>query len=118
SRQLWWGHRIPVWRMRTLAADDASVRNLAERLKTLLGSPNGRWAMQQEQGENGFDLHVCLLEDDAKFVGILEDAGLERDPDVLDTWFSSGLWPISVFGWPDKTPELGYFYPTSVLSTA
>jgi len=61
---------------------------------------------------------VCLLEDDPKFVAIVEEAGLERDPDVLDTWFSSGLWPISVLGWPDKTPELGFFYPTSVLSTA
>ena len=45
-------------------------------------------------------------------------ASIERDPDVLDTWFSSALWPFSTLGWPDKTPELDYFYPTSVLVTA
>ncbi|MCL2153097.1 MAG: valine--tRNA ligase [Oscillospiraceae bacterium] len=43
-------------------------------------------------------------------------AKIERDPDVLDTWFSSALWPFSVFGWPDKTPELEYFYPTTVIT--
>ena len=117
SRQLWWGHRIPVWRLPTLA-EESAVRKLSEQLKQRLGAPVGRWAMQQEQGETGFDLHVCLLDDDAALIGILEGAAMERDPDVLDTWFSSGLWPISVFGWPEKTPELGFFYPTSVLSTA
>src|SRR5205085_7119459 len=44
--------------------------------------------------------------------------GLEQDPDVLDTWFSSALWPISTLGWPEETPELAKYYPTSVLSTA
>ena len=43
---------------------------------------------------------------------------LKQDPDVLDTWFSSGLWPHSTLGWPDKTPDLEYFYPTSVMETA
>lgn len=42
---------------------------------------------------------------------------LKQDPDVLDTWFSSGLWPFSVFGWPDATPDFNYFYPTSVMET-
>ena len=42
---------------------------------------------------------------------------LEQDPDTLDTWFSSALWPFSTLGWPDKTPELEYFYPTDVLVT-
>ena len=45
-------------------------------------------------------------------------AGYEQDPDVLDTWFSSALWPFSTMGWPEKTPELDKFYPTSVLVTA
>ncbi|TLP56144.1 valine--tRNA ligase [Microbispora triticiradicis] len=74
SRQLWWGHRIPVW-----------------------------------YGPDG-DM-VC--------VGPDEDppAGYEQDQDVLDTWFSSGLWPFSTLGWPDETPELARFYPTTVLVT-
>src|SRR5205823_9946269 len=46
------------------------------------------------------------------------DVGLRRDPDVLDTWFSSALWPFSTLGWPDATPELRRFYPTNVLVTA
>jgi valyl-tRNA synthetase len=73
SRQLWWGHQLPVW-----------YRN----------------------GET--------------YVGIdpPEGEGWARDPDVLDTWFSSALWPFATLGWPDRTPELGAFYPTDVLSTA
>jgi len=76
SRQLWWGHRIPVW-----YSDDGDV--------------------------------VC--------VGPGEDPpagrGWRQDPDVLDTWFSSALWPFSTLGWPDDTPDLRTFYPTSVLVT-
>jgi len=74
SRQLWWGHRIPVWY-----------------------SPEGEM--------------VCLGPDEEP------PAGWEQDPDVLDTWFSSGLWPFSTMGWPDETPDLAKFYPTSVLVT-
>lgn len=74
SRQLWWGHRIPIW-----------------------------------YGPEG----------DVLCVGPGETApeGYVQDPDVLDTWFSSGLWPFSTMGWPDATPELEKFYPTSVLVT-
>src|SRR4051812_49764275 len=46
-----------------------------------------------------------------------EPEGATQDPDVLDTWFSSGLWPFSTLGWPDQTPELDYYYPTSVMET-
>jgi valyl-tRNA synthetase len=74
SRQLWWGHRIPIWH-----------------------GPNGE--------------KVCVGPDETP------PAGWEQDPDVLDTWFSSALWPFSTMGWPDKTPELEKFYPTSVLVT-
>ncbi|WP_037334679.1 valine--tRNA ligase [Saccharomonospora piscinae] len=76
SRQLWWGHRIPVWY-----------------------GPNGET--------------VCLGPDEQPPSG----AGWTQDPDVLDTWFSSGLWPMSTMGWPEPTAELAKFYPTSVLST-
>ena len=74
SRQLWWGHRIPVW-----------------------------------YGPNG-EVQVVGPDETAP-------AGWTQDPDVLDTWFSSGLWPFSTLGWPDKTDDLAKFFPTSVLVT-
>jgi valyl-tRNA synthetase len=74
SRQLWWGHRIPVW-----YGPDGEMRCLAP-------------------GEEA-------------------PAGWRQDPDVLDTWFSSALWPFSTLGWPDDTPDLRRFYPTDVLLT-
>ncbi|QGU08049.1 Valine--tRNA ligase [Corynebacterium occultum] len=77
SRQLWWGHRIPIWY-----------------------GPEGEI--------------VCVGPDEEPPTG----EGWHQDPDVLDTWFSSALWPFSTMGWPDKTPELAKFYPTSVLVTA
>ncbi len=77
SRQLWWGHRIPIWY-----------------------GPDGEV--------------VCVGPDEQPPAG----EGWEQDPDVLDTWFSSALWPFSTMGWPDKTPDLEKFYPTSVLVTA
>jgi valyl-tRNA synthetase len=76
SRQLWWGHRIPVWH-----------------------GPNGET--------------VCVGPDEQPPTG----AGWAQDTDVLDTWFSSGLWPFSTLGWPERTPDLEKFYPNSVLVT-
>ena len=80
SRQLWWGHRIPVWYCGD--CDEVAV-----------------------DYENPTKCQACGSTD------------LERDPDVLDTWFSSALWPHSTLGWPDETEDLDYFYPTSVLET-
>jgi valyl-tRNA synthetase len=82
SRQLWWGHQIPVWYC-----------------------------------ENG-DNTLCAMPDDAPESCPKCGGALERDPDVLDTWFSSALWPFATLGWPDETPELEAFYPTDVNSTA
>ena len=76
SRQLWWGHRIPIWY-----------------------GPEGEI--------------VCVGPDDEAPTG----EGWTQDPDVLDTWFSSALWPFSTMGWPEATPDLTKFYPTSVLVT-
>ncbi|MCS5480221.1 valine--tRNA ligase [Corynebacterium sp. YIM 101645] len=75
SRQLWWGHRIPIWY-----------------------GPEGEI--------------VCVGPDEQA------PEGYTQDPDVLDTWFSSALWPFSTMGWPEQTPDLAKFYPTSVLVTA
>ncbi len=80
SRQLWWGHRLPVWYCR-------------------------------DCGE------MIVAREDPTACPKCESARLEQDPDVLDTWFSSGLWPFSTLGWPEKTPDMEYFYPTSVLET-
>ena len=76
SRQLWWGHRIPVWY-----------------------GPNGEMIVPgpDEPDPSG--------------------PGITQDPDVLDTWFSSGLWPFSTLGWPDNTPDFQRFYPTQVMET-
>jgi valyl-tRNA synthetase len=80
SRQLWWGHRIPVWYCR-------------------------------ECGQ------VIVSRDDPASCPKCGSARLEQDPDVLDTWFSSGLWPFSTLGWPEQTPDYRYFYPTALLET-
>jgi len=80
SRQLWWGHRIPVWYCQDCGAE------------------------------------ICVKED-PKTCPKCNGSQLMQDPDVLDTWFSSALWPFSTMGWPNDTPELKQFYPTQVLVT-
>jgi len=83
SRQLWWGHRIPVWTCQNPSCGEV----------------------------------ICRREDPTSCPGCGGTA-LEQDPDVLDTWFSSWLWPFSVFGWPEKTDDLKAFYPGHTLVTA
>ena len=80
SRQLWWGHRIPVWH----CEDCGELTVTREDPTTCIHCGNTR---------------------------------IEQDPDVLDTWFSSGLWPFSTLGWPDETPDLKYFFPTTMMET-
>ncbi len=102
SRQLWWGHRIPIWH--------GGDRPEADFQAAFAGRDDVAW-----RPADGGGWLVCALDD----LGPEADAlGLERDPDVLDTWFSSALWPHSTLGWPEPTPELAGYYPTSVLSTA
>ena len=130
SRQLWWGHRIPVWTKRgeasalashlgALASLDAS-RAVVRAARVVDGAEIALSALPAAQGEH--DLHVCLV-DDADGAS-LEAMGFRRDPDVLDTWFSSALWPLSTLGWPDPSrwPEmaglLDRYNPSSVLCTA
>ena len=80
SRQLWWGHRIPVW----YCADCKEM---------------------------------IVSSEDPTECGACGSFDLNQDPDVLDTWFSSGLWPFSTLGWPEETPDFKYFYPTSIMET-
>ncbi len=128
SRQLWWGHQIPVWSMacQTQAAADAAVE-IVERLPAYSESSG---SIQIESSSETDDerrkrlgiplatVHVCVKSEGEPLEQQLADAGFVRQQDVLDTWFSSALWPHSTLGWPDQTPELDYFYPTSVLITS
>ncbi|HEY9619262.1 MAG TPA: valine--tRNA ligase [Crinalium sp.] len=93
SRQLWWGHQIPAW-----------------------------YAISETGGQITDDTPfiVAASEEEARTEAIArfgEDVQLEQDPDVLDTWFSSGLWPFSTMGWPDQTRDLEVYYPTTTLVT-
>jgi len=126
SRQLWWGHRIPVWSLPeggTMTGEAASLRTSLQEWTTA-----ERVAFHIGDDADPTTWSVCVRrEEDDTIVDALESAGFERDPDVLDTWFSSALWPISTMGWPapkafpDDFPEgdalLERFNPSSVLST-
>jgi len=105
SRQLWWGHQIPIWYAPT--ASEADLK------KAFAGRTDVVWRRDAENDQ----WLICAEEGD-----LTEDAvpghTLRREVDVLDTWFSSALWPHSTLGWPDKTPELAYYYPTSTLITS
>jgi valyl-tRNA synthetase len=140
SRQLWWGHRIPVWSKPVHDAETvrASVARL-RRDQDIEAAIEGEKLATEAQIESDTPqpeilsaagmshatisapqnyVHVCLAEEDPVLIGKLEGDGFQRDPDVLDTWFSSALWPHSTLGWPGQTPELNYYYPTSVLVTS
>jgi valyl-tRNA synthetase len=121
SRQLWWGHRIPVWSKPVSGPRDASDTLQAISQTVAVGGGSiifadveERWTAQLPSTEN---LLVCVNHGSEHIEKRLESAGFNQDPDVLDTWFSSALWPHSTLGWPEKTPELAYWYPTSVLIT-
>lgn len=112
SRQLWWGHRIPIWSM---AVEPAEAEDIIARLAAFPAASVGKLAYQIERDNV---VQVCVRDDDAALQQQLEAMGFIQDPDVLDTWFSSALWPHSTLGWPQSTAELKYFYPTSTLITS
>jgi len=116
SRQLWWGHQIPIWSSPAMSPGEAA--ELTKKLEAISASGDSL-THQTETDENG-DSHVfvCLRKEDASLESTIQELGLVRDPDVLDTWFSSALWPHSTLGWPEQTEELAYFYPTSTLITS
>ena len=115
SRQLWWGHQIPVW--------GKSFSN-GEEPNCPCQSNDVISVSQETDGDGVTTMFVCVAGESKKLEQQLESAGFSRDEDVLDTWFSSALWPISTMGWPDPSvnPEtaglLDRFNPTSVLLTA
>ena len=163
SRQLWWGHRIPVWHF-TLHGGEEKFSESIQHLTALLqkcGAIGQVWSYQNK--EDPLKVYICLentqddsvLDDIATYSKQIANSAqaytpgepfesiqltpariksykrealdflesyvvteISRDEDVLDTWFSSALWPFSTMGWPDETPELRTFYPGNVLCTA
>jgi len=135
SRQLWWGHRIPVWT--ALYYDQETYHQYVDNIESNPLYPHIAEAIKeghlvyQAKDEHDIDwvtfkhagnpvfgqISFCMLDEDGRVIRELREIRAEQDPDVLDTWFSSMLWPHSTLGWPEKTPELAYYYPTSVLVT-
>ncbi|KAJ3035387.1 hypothetical protein HDV00_004032 [Rhizophlyctis rosea] len=100
SRQLWWGHRVPAYWVRIKGQEEDAQAD------------EGKYWVS---GRTAEEAHERALK---KFPNVKpEDITLEQDEDVLDTWFSSGLWPFSIFGWPNKNKDLDLFFPNSLLET-
>ncbi len=136
SRQLWWGHRIPVWSGHSTGGWQDDPNDIGHRIKKW--QAEGRVQLQHRvveladalsksnPSEDSFE-SVCVRSlDDAEVIQALETNGFHQDPDVLDTWFSSALWPLSTLGWPDPSkfnPQMNAglleaFNPSQVLCTA
>ncbi|WP_420586483.1 valine--tRNA ligase [Ruegeria sp.] len=131
SRQLWWGHQIPVWygpRVVDISDEDVNgweydylnpvhfcaptideAKSKAMEYYYANAGPDAKWI-----GEAQDAIHAHDMGDEA---GYMLPVALWRDPDVLDTWFSSGLWPIGTLGWPEQTEEMERYFPTDVLIT-
>jgi valyl-tRNA synthetase len=140
SRQLWWGHQIPIW-YKSEEQPEIIFRMVAEPcpkvlLPLLRERPNDltiTWQEKPNRAPDDFtvDFMVCVRPGNEDLEKLLEADGFRRDPDVLDTWFSSALWPHSTLGWPGPAlpperpdnispdwSELKHYYPTSVLVTS
>ncbi|MEY4483313.1 MAG: hypothetical protein RL693_765, partial [Verrucomicrobiota bacterium] len=131
SRQLWWGHRVPAWSVSVKGGIDPTDLHLIVRkiFESTPDTQSEKPSVISLSGQNGHetairkraeDLESWLLfaatDSDAEAEELLK-AGFTQDPDVLDTWFSSWLWPFATMGWPDETADLKAFYPTTDLVT-
>ena len=134
SRQLWWGHQIPVWYGPKLDDDGTifAIGPVNESDRSWIPEWKAFCALDEsdaiEQAKKYYEASVdtskfTVFDDPTAILAAFEDGDgpdgilLYRDPDVLDTWFSSALWPYSTLGWPEKTPELDKYYQTDVLIT-
>ncbi|KXF90736.1 valine--tRNA ligase [Phaeobacter inhibens] len=137
SRQLWWGHQIPVWygpkaeKLRELFEHSPNERlvlvNFSDCVTFCAANVEDAEAKAYDYYEKEFGRTIAISRAEALHDGYPESytsanpeqrtIALKRDPDVLDTWFSSGLWPIGTLGWPEQTEELAKYFPTSTLVT-
>ncbi len=150
SRQIWWGHRIPVWHKRVMLTQqnwsdellswgwdsfvegkwrDKGIEVRIVRLSdgSVVDPKSDRLMPIVKETEGEYDIFICMRDEECFLKSQIEDLKFQQDPDVLDTWFSSALWPISTMGWPDPSafpeeiPEgdalLEKFNPSSVLCT-
>jgi len=127
SRQLWWGHRIPVWSITKVF--QPAYHRAGEKIDTFLKELIKKNRADVVIKYDGFDqefipshnkpivANVCLSPSAESLIPQLEELGFTQDPDVLDTWFSSWLWPFATMGWPEQTDTLKKFYPTTDLVT-
>ena len=112
SRQIWWGHRIPVYYCKRCVE---AIKDQRPEAKDYKKDKSGFEKISDHQSVEKGIIVSKVKPDKCPHCGSTD---IEQDPDVLDTWFSSWLWPFSTFGWPQETPELKYFYPTNSLVTA
>ncbi|KJR41732.1 valyl-tRNA synthase [Candidatus Magnetoovum chiemensis] len=134
SRQIWWGHQIPAWYCADCKTPEGKPNgeDIHHELNCQLkGVKEGSYSALRQAGltkkeilENsktikiGINVKPFVSKDQPHKCPVCQSDEIIQDPDVLDTWFSSALWPFSTLGWPDKTKDLKDFYPTSVLVTA
>ncbi|HSI14822.1 MAG TPA: valine--tRNA ligase [Chthoniobacter sp.] len=144
SRQLWWGHRVPVWRksddsfsLGSVFVDVSDLLSLSVRTQKFIGTDSPTVAVTidgkpvtadagellkigrqlQDSDPEIREIVTAISTIDPAVIAQLEAQGYVQDPDVLDTWFSSWLWPFATMGWPEKTETLAKFYPTTDLVT-
>jgi valyl-tRNA synthetase len=127
SRQIWWGHQIPCWYGFKEEGEGRFLLGHSDMLRPTLEefvAPSMGDAILQAGRHYGTPKIVIVEDEAAAFRALERQVGqsdlqypIWRDPDVLDTWFSSALWPFSTLGWPEETPELKRFYPTTTLVT-
>ena len=128
SRQLWWGHQIPVWSLPCENLDE--VDDIKAKIESATGFSADSASIQIEPCEETNEakrlelelpactIHVCIKEPNEEFETAILAEGFVREHDVLDTWFSSALWPHSTLGWPSETDDLKTFFPTNTLITS
>jgi len=129
SRQVWWGHRIPVWSKlhsgwtSACNSDHAKVCTIAAQRKDFIVQKIDSDLIGPDNTDKPVQIFVAIAPDEsrdsdqANYIKEIEALGFTQDPDVLDTWFSSWLWPFATMGWPEKTATLKAFYPTTDLVT-
>ena len=117
SRQLWWGHRLPVWHCQTaneIKNQKSKIKNIENCPSVLSSGSKEKLEIENSSVEPQFIVSIKKPEQ----CPFCKKCDMQQSTDVLDTWFSSALWPFATLGWPDKTVDLKNYYPTSLITTA